>query len=183
MCFRKSMAERFGGLRTLAQYIAEDNMLGESMKKLGLRVVVMKDPVSQHIGSYDFATFWSRHIRWGRIRKSQVPVIFFLEPLVNALLPGLMGAIASNFFWRIPVEVFLMSHLGFWFLCDLLLMRRLNENLNPMSILAWWFREVLSIPHWIHMACGSTVSWRGQKLKLRKGGVVSPMDIKVNTDE
>src|SRR5262249_8531274 len=39
MLFRKSIAKRFGGIRTLACYLAEDYMAGEAMKKLGYEVV------------------------------------------------------------------------------------------------------------------------------------------------
>ncbi len=172
MCFRKSTAERFGGIQNLSHYIAEDNMLGQAVQRLGLKVVVMYEPIKQHIGAYHFTKFWSRHLRWGRIRKSQAPFAFLMEPFVNGLPAGVLGAFAFHWAFGVSFFLFLAIHLFIWAICDLLMLSRFGSTISGKVIFAWLLREVLAFPLWLHMACGSTIQWRGNDLKIMPGGLV-----------
>lgn len=172
MLFRRSVAARFGGMGTLARYLAEDYMAGEAMLRLGFRVILMSDPVDQIIGNHSLEAFWQRHLRWGRIRKAQAPLPFALEPLINPFVAGLFGAYAFNTWLGIPYSQFLLAHLALWSLGDFLLMRRLESGLHFKMAIAWFLRETLALPLWIHVACGNTVNWRGNQLAIQPGGTL-----------
>lgn len=86
MLFRKSTLKRAGGLEVLGRYIAEDYMAGHAVLKLDLSVELMRRPIPQFIGNYNFQDFWQRHLRWGRIRKSIAPIAFLLEPFFLSTL-------------------------------------------------------------------------------------------------
>ncbi len=174
MLFRKSEANRFGGIRTLACYLAEDYMAGVAMQYLGLRVVMMNQPIGQQIGQYTVREFWSRHLRWGRIRKSQAPVAFFLEPLFGSLISAILGLIGFAILRPDDIGVFLFMHFTVWFVSDCLLMQVMARTLTVYAILAWWVREISALPMWIHIAIGNTVNWRGRQLHIRRGGILSP---------
>lgn len=173
MCFQKSAATRFGGLHKLGCYIAEDNMMGQAMQRLGLKVVIMRDPVQQFIGDHSFRAFWRRHVRWGRIRKSQAPVAFLLEPFVTSLGAGLVGAWGASRCLGVSFGDFLLAHLIIWAGCDMLMIRKLETKIELESLIAWFAREALALPLWFHMGCGNTVNWRGNRLKILPGGLVS----------
>lgn len=164
MLFRRSVAEKFGGLRALAGYLAEDYALGEEMRRLGLEVRLMERAVRQHIGDYSFRTFWRRHIRWGRIRKAHAPVAFLLEPLSMPLLGSALAAAALGSGGAFAVN--LVAWLGL----DLLLLRRLGGGLEARAPLDWLLREALALPLWIAAGIGSTVSWRGHRIRILPGG-------------
>jgi ceramide glucosyltransferase len=172
MLFRRSVAERFGGMRNLARYLAEDYMAGEAMRKLGLRVVLATDPIRQVIGKYTFKDFWSRHIRWGRIRKAQAPIAFAFEPVMGCLASGLLGAWALAHATGLTMSQFFTLHLVAWSTCDFLQMGLLNPEIRWTSALAWFARELLALPQWIHIASGNTVNWRGNRLRIQAGGVL-----------
>jgi ceramide glucosyltransferase len=172
MMFRKATAERFGGIKILAQYLAEDYMAGEAIRHLGLKTVLSCDPIVQHIGTYSLKNFWSRHIRWGRLRKVQSPLTFYIEPFFGCLISGLLGAIAMRSWLGFSPTLFIALHLCAWSLCDLLLMRKLGQKLEARLPVLWFMRELLSLPLWAHIASGSTVDWRGRKLKLQPGGIL-----------
>jgi ceramide glucosyltransferase len=174
MLFRRSVADRFGGLRHLGQYIAEDYMMGQAMRHLGLRVAVMVDPVAQYIGRYSLVTFWQRHLRWGRIRKSQVPWLFLLEPFQALWLSGICGAYAFHALWGVPWAASLAVHAALWATADLLLIRLLEGNLSGKTFGAYWARELLSLPLWAHTAIGNTINWRGSRLRVFYGGLLEP---------
>ena len=173
MLFRRSAAERFGGIKTLANYLAEDYMAGEAMRRLGLKIVLASDPIPQHIGRYSLRAFWLRHLRWGRIRKSQAPLAFAFEPFCSPCLSGVLGAFAlSNHFPRLGVSSFLAIHLLLWSLCDGLLILRMGTRLRWQTPVAWFLRELLALPLWLHIASGNTVNWRGRQITLQAGGLI-----------
>jgi hypothetical protein len=51
-------------------------------------------------------------------------------------------------------------------------MRKLGQKLEARLPVLWFMRELLSLPLWAHIASGSTVDWRGRKLKLQPGGIL-----------
>ena len=118
MLFRRSTSERFGGIATLARYLAEDYMAGEAIRALSLKIVLMTDPVEQPIGFHPISSYWSRHVRWGRIRKAQVPAVFILEGLASSGVAGFLGSVAFNTLTGLSPLLFFLSHMAAWYLCD-----------------------------------------------------------------
>jgi ceramide glucosyltransferase len=172
MLFQRSAAQRFGGLRVLGRYLAEDFVAGEAMQRLGLKVVLSVDPVPQIIGKYSFNTFWNRHLRWGRIRKKHGLLAFNLELWCGSLVSGLLGAASMNQLLGAPMASFLIFHLATWSICDVLLMRTLGMPLKWSTPIYWFMREFLALPMWVHIASGNKISWRGHRLEILAGGVL-----------
>jgi ceramide glucosyltransferase len=172
MLLRRSVAARFGGMRALARYLAEDYVAGEAVKALGLRVVIASDPIEQVIGEHSLGSFWKRHVRWGRIRKTHAPLTFALEPLLGAVASGVLGAYGFATLVDLPMSTFLVFHLGLWSACDIFLMRRLGAPIKWSTPIAWFARELLALPQWLHVASGNTVEWRGQRLAIGPGGIL-----------
>ena len=172
MLFRKSIARRFGGVPQLGRFLAEDFMAGHAMRMLGLKVEMMDRPIRQPLLSHTFRDFWSRHIRWGRIRRAQAPLPIFFEPWINSITSGLLGAIAFESLFGISKPFFIAGHLLFWLGSDLRLIWAVGEPIGPITALAWLAREILALPLWIQMMSGSTVNWRGHRLRVRSGGLL-----------
>lgn len=171
MLFRKSTAERFGGLKTLGCYIAEDYMAGHAMKKLDLKVDLMRSPIRQYLGNYSFESFWNRHLRWGRIRKSIAPLAFLIEPFFLSTVSGALGAFSLNRLVGLSFPVLWLTHLTIWCLVDIYL-NQLMDRFSWKSVGAWWVRELLAFPLWLGILCGNKVHWRGRDYELLKGGLV-----------
>lgn len=172
MLFQRSTAKRFGGIRNLARYLAEDYMAGEAMRRLGLKVIIMNDPVVQIIGEYSLTSFWQRHIRWGRIRKAQAPIAFFFEPLTGCFVSGALGAWSAAQLFNVAPSNMLAAHLAIWSFCDLLLMMQFSRQSHGMMPIWWLLRELTAVPLWLNIASGKTVNWRGKKLTLQSGGIL-----------
>jgi ceramide glucosyltransferase len=169
MLFRRTVADKFGGLSSLGVFLAEDYMLAKSIKSLGLNVAIQAEPVFQEIGYRELSDYWSRNLRWGRIRKSIAPLAVVLEPL------------AGPAFWSLVLALFLPSWSGFWAalsvwslwaVADLILIRAIaaesmsQASLTFDSVVAWILRELLVIPLWLHVLVGNTVSWKGTRLRI-----------------
>jgi ceramide glucosyltransferase len=168
MMFRRSVALKFGGLRALSGFLAEDYAMGEEMRRLGLKVVLMRSAIRQFIGEYSFSTFWQRHIRWGRIRKAHAPLAFLLEPVFAPLVSSVVaGFVFSDSVGFLPA---FSMNLLFCLCSDLLLMRRLSGRLEASAPIDWLARELLAIPLWIVAGAGNKVNWRGNRITLQLGG-------------
>ena len=175
MLFRKSQAVRFGGLRLLSEFLAEDFMAGESMRKLGLKIKTSSMSVNQVLGRHSVETFWLRHIRWGRIRKSHAPLPFFFEPFFGPLPMSLLGAYGIHHLFLLnALQVFAASwaYLGALdFLCYVRV-TRCPILFIPCFPLIWTLRECLALPLWIRIASGNDVDWRGSRFTLAPGGLL-----------
>jgi len=174
MLFKRSEASRFGGIRILALYLAEDYMAGEAMKKLGLKVQLEHRTVSQFLGRYDLSLYWSRQLRWCRIRKSQAPLPFLAEGIFGALCSGLAAATAFNLLSDYSIPIFLALHLLAWQIFDIAMISVFAPLTSLRPIAAWWVREFLAIPIWACALSGNTVQWRGHRLVLEPGGTLRP---------
>jgi ceramide glucosyltransferase len=166
MLLRKSELENLGGLKALSAVIAEDYVAGQLFDRAGLRVRMHDEPIQQHVGRLSFRGFWSRNIRWGRIRKGHAPLMFFfIEPLLGSVTSGLMGALAFHSMGVSPL-LFFPLHMSFWALNDLLLMRKLGGSFREQGFGRWLLREFLQLPLWLHISLGNSVTWRGQQYQL-----------------
>jgi ceramide glucosyltransferase len=175
MLFRKSDSERFGGLKLLSEFLAEDFMAGESMRKLGLQVKTSHVVVSQILGTYSYKTFWGRHVRWGRIRKSHAPLAFFAEPLFGTLPMSLLGAFAISSLISLGFgSAFLCSWVYLCILDGLCYVRTTECSLRFTLCfpIFWTMRESLAIPLWIKIASGNDIDWRGNRFTLAPGGLL-----------
>lgn len=173
MLFRKTTAERFGGIQNLSRYLAEDYMTGQIMRHLGLKVRVMNDPVPQVIGQLTFSAFWQRHIRWGRMRKNMALIPYLGEIFGGPVGCAVILSVGLKLLTGSISYSLLALHFALWFLCDFLLMIRLSTQVTWRIPFYWFAREILSIPMWFHILCGNTVLWRGNRLRLQAGGVLA----------
>lgn len=173
MLFRKSDADRFGGIKTLACYLAEDHMSGQAMRQLGLTARIMTESVPLTVSGFRFKDFWNRHVRWGRMRKYHVPLALAVEPFSYPLVNGICGAIASHWLFGVSVPLFLAAHLALMIISEAVLLRSMGERLRPALPFYLLLREVVMVPMWLHIWSGNTVNWRGKPLKLQHGGVIA----------
>lgn len=172
MLFKKSDLAHSGGLRALGKYLAEDYMAGQAIDKLGKKIVLMRVPIQQNIGKQTLKEYWSRHLRWSRIRKSLTPLAFAFEPLGGAIVSGLIGAIGAKLAWDISPTPFIAGHLLIWSVCDYLLIKRLDPKLTLHVPITWFTRELLALPIWLVGTFGNTVNWRGTPLAVKRMSVL-----------
>lgn len=171
MVFRRSVANRFGGMNSLAKYIAEDYMAGESMRQLGMKVVLMHEPVEQPLKNYSASQFLNRHVRWGRIRRAHTPWLYLIEPLGSALVPAVVGALSLPLIVQINPEEAFLGQMSLALLLDSLLVRKVTGTWSARFLAAWLLRELLVLPLWLYSLSSRVIDWRGQKLRLTRGGI------------
>jgi ceramide glucosyltransferase len=166
--FRRKTLEDIGGLRSLADYLAEDYLLGARAREKGWDVRLSTEIVDL---SHDFTSlgdYLGRQLRWSRTYRFCRPVGYFLSILTQGIFLGLLyvavaeasrlsllslGVVAGARLLSAGVDILLAGH------------RRLVAWL-PLVII----RDLLSMVFWAASFLGRTVRWRGQEFRLRPGG-------------
>jgi ceramide glucosyltransferase len=157
MLFKRSVAARFGGLSAFAHHVAEDYMIGRAMNSLGKSVDVQHKGIPQFVGKRSLREYWQRALRWNLLQKYSAPVAFFGTP---TQFPVVIGALTCSVRYA---EVTLCL----WLVMDMLLMTALGGRPRPFT---WMLSQILAPLIWVNALVKDHVVWRGNTMRIGKGG-------------
>ena len=168
LAFRRGDLERIGGFRSIVEFLADDYELGNKIAGLGLGVVLSEEVVETHVPAYDLRGYLSHQMRWSRgVRDARFGGYVGLVTTFG-LLWGLLNVIAAH---ASPAS---------WMVLGLVLVLRGavaltvgKAVLGDLSISRWlWLlplRDLISVGIWIASFAGHTVTWRGDRFRLKNG--------------
>lgn len=88
--FHRDDMVALGGLQAFGNYLGEDYMMGAAFAKAGV-VSCISLPTRNVLGPIPVGTWYDRHARWAVMRKTLVPVTFYvMEPQVYLAWPTLL---------------------------------------------------------------------------------------------
>jgi ceramide glucosyltransferase len=169
IAIRKKVLEAIGGFGAIADYLADDFQLGYLPAKLGYKVV-LSDYVVEHVQPHTtLSDAIQRQNRWARCIRVSRPWgylgLVFTYGTVNSLLL-LIATAGSTLGWSIFVITWIMRLLMGWVVGVKILQDSVAEKflwIVPMH-------DLLSFMIWCYGFVGRNIEWRGQQLKLIKGG-------------
>ncbi|KAJ1900138.1 Ceramide glucosyltransferase [Kickxella alabastrina] len=173
--YYKSALDSVGGLASFGQYLAEDNMIGQALWRLGWQHTMTGDLARQPADIGTFAEYCSRRIRWVRTRMYNVPIATMYEPMTESIVLGLLTACALKRLYAYDTIISFGAFFLCWFGFDMMFFYRINHGSPsswPQFVLSWLCREALALPLWAVAIVGDTVVWRGQKFRILKDGAV-----------
>ena len=168
LAFRRKDLERIGGFQSIIDYLGDDYELGRRIADLGRKVVLSSAVVETHLPAYDLRGFVAHQMRWAR-------------GVRDARLGGYIG-LASTFglFWALLN--LLASHGESWTLEVLgavVLARFAVAGVIGRIVLRdrqifrqlWLLplRDLMAVGVWLVSFIGHTVTWRGDRFRLRNG--------------
>ncbi|KAI9349070.1 glycosyl transferase family 21-domain-containing protein, partial [Obelidium mucronatum] len=176
--FRKSELSHVGGLAYFGKFMSEDNIIGQTVWSRNRCHAIPADIVYQKLGDGGIKEYFSRRARWTRIRKFTVLFATMIEPLMECMLNGLLGAYGFWTFWKVDPAYFFMAHVVYWFSLDVMFGFAVEKSMVvdnfPRFVLAWLVRELTAFPVLLYACAGSRVEWRGKSFKLKSDGTVVP---------
>lgn len=92
----KETLERTGGLRALVELLAEDNVMGQRVKALGLDIGLADTIPTATVPEPDFGALWQHEIRWTRTIRALAPVSLCGSTLQYPLFWALLAVIFSG---------------------------------------------------------------------------------------
>jgi len=168
LAFRRAELEKLGGFRSIVDHLADDYELGKRIASLGLQVELSSVVVETHLPAYRFRDFFAHQLRWARgVRDARaggyVGLVFTFG--IPWALVALMASQGSPWSWATLAST-LVLHLAVALLVGV-------SVLGDRQVLrdAWLIplRDLIAAIVWFVSLTGDTVTWRGERFRLRDG--------------
>lgn len=168
MALRRETLARVGGLGALVAHVADDNVLGQLVRGLGLSVRLADTMPVVTVQESSFRSLWLHELRWARTIASLAPIGFTLSLLQFPLFWALLTvALSGGAPWSIGCFA------GAWAVraaTAWAVNRRLRDRLaRPPAPVPFWLlpvRDVLSAIEVIASHGNDVVVWRGHTMRV-----------------
>lgn len=176
-CFGATIAMKrqtlaaIGGFHAFVAHLADDNAIGEAVRRAGLRVTVPPLVVRHTCAERDAAELLRHELRWARTLRAADPLGYMGLVLTHPLPFAIAGALA----WPDPyvATAFVASAI----LCRLALQLQVDRALSLRATSAWLgpARDLLSFGVLFASFFVGVVNWRGRRYKVRADGTLVPL--------
>jgi ceramide glucosyltransferase len=170
----KTKLQAIGGLWAIADYLADDFMLGKLISQAGYEIKLSSHIVEIILPPTTLRNMLKHQTRWARGIRACRPWGYFGSLVTHGTVLSLLLLLASK-----------GSPLGFAILTVTLLtrlavsytvsIRRLGDRLLQRNLWLTPIRDILGFLLWLLGQTGKSVDWRGQTFKLVKDGKIVPL--------
>ncbi len=162
----KSVLASVGGLQSVANNLADDQVLGRKVRALGYKLMLAQVIPATTVPEANFTALLRHELRWARTIRALVPIPYAASVLQISLFWALLcvAATGGNFWAWVLFFAVLMTRYA--------LARRIDKALGLAKAgEAWLFlvRDVCSAIIYIASFSGATVDWRGHKMRVDPG--------------
>ncbi|MFN8008112.1 MAG: glycosyltransferase [Terriglobia bacterium] len=170
MGVRKTCLQTIGGFASLADYLADDFVLGEKIYQKGYTVVLSAEVISHHAYATGFSQSMGHRLRWNRSSRFSRPAGYFGQGFTYGLPWTLLLFLLSPTRWSaiaLIASLFLRAWAAF-------LGTRLLED--PAVLPRFWLiplQDCLSFASWVGGFFGREVTWRKVRYQILAQGRLS----------
>ena len=162
MMLRRDTLERIGGFHALADHLADDNVLGRLVRRLGLKVALASTIPATTVPETAAGALWRHELRWARTIRTLTPVPFAASVLQYPLAwAALAVVLAGGALWSLV-----------WFATTWALRTLAAHGIDKALGLAhrsplWLLpaRELLSVAVMAASYAGRRVQWRDHTMQ------------------
>jgi ceramide glucosyltransferase len=164
LALRAEVLREIGGFEAIADYLADDYQLGCRIVARGYRIVFAPFVVATHFGSESWSETWRHQVRWSRTIRVSRPAGYYGYAITHATVWALV-AFAAQQWWAGAAALLLRTAAGVLVGAGVLKDRGVARRFWAIPI-----RDLFGFAVWVAGAFGSTVYWRGSRLRLRPDG-------------
>jgi ceramide glucosyltransferase len=177
IALRRSTIERMGGLSVLRDHLADDWLLCEHVRRLGLKTVLAPVVVQTEVSESGFAAHARRELRWMRTIRTVAPRGYAFMGLSIGLPMAVIGlALASGSPSLLPYAL-AAAALTLCARVVIHLQQRLRQGAGlGYDLMLIPLRDCLLLAVWLAGFLGRGVTWRGKRYRVRDGGALVPMN-------
>jgi ceramide glucosyltransferase len=166
MAMRAETLARAGGFEPIEAYLADDYELGRRVTAAGYRVEFAPVVVETGLGGASWLDVWRHQLRWARTIRVSRTAGYYGSVVTHAVLWALLAFTAGE--WYAGVAALVLRVAAGWLAGAVVLK-------DPLVKRWFWLlplRDLFGLSVWAGGCFGSTVYWRGLKLRLLKGGKI-----------
>ena len=169
----RGVLERIGGFAAFADYLADDYEMGRAVRRLGLRLAIPALGVSHSATERSLGELFQHELRWMRTIRRINPAGHVGSIITFAFPLALIAAIVLDF--QVGSLVVMAIALGARLFLKYRMDRIFATTAGPFWLLP--VRDFLSFVVFVVSLSGETVHWRGVRLSVEPGGVISSESI------
>lgn len=172
MATSKTVVENVGGIGALADYCADDYVLGNLVAKSGRKVVISENVIDHYVVNRSLKASLLHQTRWMLSTRFSIPAGHASSVMTFAVPFGVLAAIAgvgaghgapgaALLGWTLINRMIMSVAVGWGVVRDRRALRY-----------CWLYplRDLMGFGFWLASYAGDTVDWRGEKYKLVRGG-------------
>jgi ceramide glucosyltransferase len=173
MAIRRDCLRAIGGFAAMADYLADDFVLGHWAAQAGYEVALSTHVINHHATALGFISNFKHRLRWNRSARFSRPAGYVGQGFTYGLPWSLLLALAAPAWWSgglllavLAARLCLAIELGVRLLGDRLVGQRFG--LIPLQ-------DLLSFATWLGGFVGREVIWRNERYRLLAGGRFAPV--------
>jgi ceramide glucosyltransferase len=175
MALSQNVLAAIGGLKAVADYLADDYQLGYRVSQTGLQVLLLPYVVETVGGRETFGEFLSHQSRWARTYRVCRPAGYFAYGITFAL-PWSLLAWLSSFLapWGSRLILLcLLVRLAVAYIAEYTCLR---GGLPKRYLVLLPLKDLCSFGLWLGSFLGDTVRWKGRRYRVRPDGTLAEMN-------
>ena len=175
MAVRRKVLDELGGFATFAHLLADDYQIAHRAVAAGYTVALADLVVDCVLDRIPFREFFARQVRWSRTMRSCRPGGYLGSLIRHGIFFGLLFILTAG-----------PTGLAFALLAATAALRHAVALTVPAKILRvpdparrlWLLlpADALSLLVWALAFTGNTITWRGRRYRLAKGGRLVPLE-------
>lgn len=173
MAIRAATLQQIGGFARMADYLADDFVLGQWTAEAGQQVVLSPHVINHHATALGFWQSFKHRVRWNRSSRFSRPSGYLGQGFTYGLVWAMVLAVAGLAWWSsglllvvMTCRLWLAYELGVRLLDDPYVTR--NSFLLPLQ-------DLMSAASWVGGLLGREVIWRNERYRLLQGGRFEPV--------
>jgi ceramide glucosyltransferase len=168
IALRRQMLAQIGGFQAFAEHLADDNAMGEAVRRTGAKVAIPAMLVAHVCPKQNPGELLNRELRWARTIRAVNARGFLASLMVHPLPFALVAVLLGDF------DSFGLFIVAGVLLCRHILERQIDSAIGNVAY-RWPLaplRDMLSFLVHVASFFVSTVKWRGQRYKVRANGTL-----------
>jgi ceramide glucosyltransferase len=173
MAIRASCLQNIGGFGALADYLADDFVLGKKVFETGHQLVLSAHVINHHVNSAGFLNSFIHRLRWNRSSRVSRPMGYFGQGFTYTLPWAVMLLLTAPSAWSFGALACSLA-LRAWLACELGA-RLLNDKAVLRSLWLIPMQDCLSFASWLGGLWGKKIVWRNERYELFEDGRMAPL--------
>jgi ceramide glucosyltransferase len=170
MALRRGILARVGGLQSLVRHLADDNVLAQRVRQLGLRVGLASTVPMTAVPETSLRALWEHEMRWARTIRALEPALFVTSVLQFPLFwAACTCVLAQGEAWSVGLFGAAWAVRA---LAALWINRWLRQGWRPAIAVPFRLlplRDALSVSQVVASYLGARVVWRGHVMHADDG--------------